>query len=642
MTALVPLFFDLSLNVDISNECEHTILRYTIPYRTKKLIELLIECNANIDVVNKNGKIVVHHFVKNKYNIFRYIPPETIMEQRPLIEKSTVDYSNWLMTKGFDFKYNYHKCPLNLFMVANLHEILPALASRRDDMTDTDKDERTLSQIVLQVSFIEYFKLKLRNKLYQGPYMSKVIKTLLNSGASFDFANELDAVLKFTFTTERFDLLKFLVDNIPEKHAMCLTKFLHYLIKNIKSYHLHFGKHDLQDVIETLICKTMQCQYEPISGYTTVQLAVLEKRIDILQFLYDYGIAFNVLTARGENLLHLLCQKPFNLRRIPISDKEYKETVDVLVSQGCDVNAVSETKQTPLHEATAHGRVVIIKSLIKHRADVNSRNKALMTPLHIAAAKDREFMVGQLLIKSGADVNLQDEMGRTALHFTLENKGTLAELLLNSGARADVQDKCKRTPLYLAILRRHLWEVERLVKYGANFNDCFLVKTLASQWYGDPAPDRILQDFILPKHWIKLSVAGLPCPKECQALARQLDFKGWQRECSKELDKLRRCLIYDRLTCLMFIQMNPNRRCAYVDNRTIKNFIKSPLYNRFPIYSSIIMSAYNEALARKPLLEPATRSLLELTEIALPDICVDRIFSYLNNASLINLIESKE
>ena len=101
--------------------------------------------------------------------------------------------------------------------------------------------------------------------------------------------------------------------------------------------------------------------------------------------------------------------------------------------------STSRKKGMLLKDAIKSGDIQLAQLLIKKGADLNVKDTFGCTALHDAL--DRGYLeISELLIEKGTDVNAQKNKGYTTLHYTLE-KGYLqiAELLIKRGGR----DRCK-------------------------------------------------------------------------------------------------------------------------------------------------------------------------------------------------------
>ncbi len=114
----------------------------------------------------------------------------------------------------------------------------------------------------------------------------------------------------------------------------------------------------------------------------------------------------------------------------------HRETVEVLLERGADVNAPSRnaTGYTALTAAVARGHAPIVAMLLSRGARVDHRYGPGHTVLHEAAARGSTEIV-KLLLDHGADANARTDDGRTPLAFA-ESKGQAetAALLRRRGA----------------------------------------------------------------------------------------------------------------------------------------------------------------------------------------------------------------
>ncbi len=114
----------------------------------------------------------------------------------------------------------------------------------------------------------------------------------------------------------------------------------------------------------------------------------------------------------------------------------------MLIDAGADVNRANGAQWTPLMYVTHAGSSLdAAKLLVEKGANVNARSHNQGTPLIYASFIGAEGII-DLLLANKADVNLENEMGFSALNAALE-KGfkNIAEKLRRAGAKESAAKK---------------------------------------------------------------------------------------------------------------------------------------------------------------------------------------------------------
>lgn len=147
-----------------------------------------------------------------------------------------------------------------------------------------------------------------------------------------------------------------------------------------------------------------------------------------------------------------------------------------LILEGADLSLIHN--KTTLHNqgstaliyASKKGLRELVDLMIQNGANVNKKNqKTNLSPLQYALTYARSS-VAELLIKSGADVNVTDVQGNTLLSTAILSYNTyIAKLLIEHGADVNAPSGTNKTPvLDTAISHLDKERVEFLLKNGAD------------------------------------------------------------------------------------------------------------------------------------------------------------------------------
>ena len=107
---------------------------------------------------------------------------------------------------------------------------------------------------------------------------------------------------------------------------------------------------------------------------------------------------------QNSNSLHLALKEP--------SMEKRKNKVKQLIANGADLNERNKHRETPLHVAISQGLEDIAAELIP-KMPVKFLNAICgfgLTPLYLAIEKN-QFKIAQLLLKTGASVNIPSYVG---------------------------------------------------------------------------------------------------------------------------------------------------------------------------------------------------------------------------------------
>ena len=162
-----------------------------------------------------------------------------------------------------------------------------------------------------------------------------------------------------------------------------------------------------------------------INGCTSAQPllheAVLTRDKQKVIELIKQGSDINITNSKGKTALMeaiIFCNHP-----------DFKEMVKLLLASGADVNIEAPGRVTALSIAVTFGYEDIIGLLLEYKADTNKqtpgcgRNRTVL--MEVARSQSPNAVlsanVAELLIAHGADLNITDDDGKTALDYAISN-----------------------------------------------------------------------------------------------------------------------------------------------------------------------------------------------------------------------------
>ncbi|HME32240.1 MAG TPA: ankyrin repeat domain-containing protein [Terriglobales bacterium] len=150
-----------------------------------------------------------------------------------------------------------------------------------------------------------------------------------------------------------------------------------------------------------------------------------------------------LMQARYENKLEIVALLRNSARELDVFEAavvgDSAGLQALLAKDSTLVKAQSSDGFTPLHLACFFGQLEAAETLIHHQADVDAVSPSRIAVIHSAAASRNAALV-KLVLLAGANPNLQQQGGYTALHeAAMHNSVERAQALLDAGAARGIR-----------------------------------------------------------------------------------------------------------------------------------------------------------------------------------------------------------
>ena len=213
-----------------------------------------------------------------------------------------------------------------------------------------------------------------------------------------------------------------------------------------------------QVVLETMINHGADVNATIKNNRTPVMIACENGNENVINVLLSAGADPNIADADGYTCLHDAVGKGCS-----------KETLQVIVEHGADVNATNKYNETALLVACQKLNADAINVLLSVRADPTIADYEGYTCLHHGGCSKENL---QAMIDHGADVNATNKMNQTALLLACQKRNSDAmRVLLNSDANPNIADVKGDTLLHNAIQKHVSKEtLQSVIDHGADVN----------------------------------------------------------------------------------------------------------------------------------------------------------------------------
>ncbi|XP_067675592.1 uncharacterized protein [Haliotis asinina] len=401
---------------------ENTALHEAAKHRSDRslaCVQMLIEGNAEINLKNSIGATPMHEAAKAANG-------ETV---KYLLEAGAYPHS----------EDNTKTSPLMSACHSGSFDIVEVLLNKKADIDKQDVHGYTALHLASKSGYKD------------------IVFILLQRGANMNILNK-DQKTAFHVACENGhgDIVQIFIEFGVD---------IHHRNYNTSPFHLAcYNGH--VDVVRTLIDAGVDIE-DKDRGKTPLVIACEGRRLSLLEFLADRNANMKVLDSDLNTLLHRVALHAHG---------GHRDVAEILLNHGMDVNVRNRHDKTPLHLACESGHVDLARLFISRKATVQcDRNNE--TPLHEACypvhntiVPKRKQDITLILIQTGTCVNTQDKNGQTPLHYACKSGYHFAEIpdsqkflrvfhnaqlhkvmyLLQHDANINMQDNSGRTPLHIA------------------------------------------------------------------------------------------------------------------------------------------------------------------------------------------------
>ena len=248
-----------------------------------------------------------------------------------------------------------------------------------------------------------------------------------------------------------------------------------------------------EESVRLLLKSGAQVDIRDNAGNSAIIGAYEKRHIECGQLLINSG-------AVPKNGMRILLMRACDEFHLFIAVHNIKWVESILKASTADINMTDDDGRTLLMKACINGNPAVIEPLLNNGAQVDLQDKSGKTALISLAQMypwyqslgqgvpmlrdelDKFNLCMELLVKSHADVNLKDYEGKTTLMILCESElDESVELLIRYGAKLDLQDNKGNTALMVACQTTLTEEcdsiyyhrpkyVRNIVRGGANVN----------------------------------------------------------------------------------------------------------------------------------------------------------------------------
>ncbi|KAJ6248331.1 ankyrin repeat [Anaeramoeba flamelloides] len=451
---LVKLLLKHGADINIGKlEDGHLPIHVAVFYEQKEILSFLLKNGADPFLEDSKG-----------WTILTWVAFKNVVECFPILEENLESEEIKKLVSQRDRKGN---TPLHLAALTNATHVVNELTNYLPNKISLNEN----GFAPIHNSVLANSKDVLRifvNMSTNLDIMTSVGKTSLHYATESENIELVKILIRSGANTELRDfdgLTAYEIARLKGNKVLC-DQFLS--LKGDSLIHKAAKEKNQKEVLRILKQNPLEAQNIDKFGKTSLHISAEMGDISTIKILLNYGANINALSFTKNPPLYTAIKE------------DNFDTVKFLVKKGAEIN-INERDDvvlSALHLAVEWDNLPIVKYLLSQGSFINERMKIQegITALMIAVQRQNREILKELYKKKKQskknfrlDINGTDNLGRTALIHSITKKGKVAipEELIDQGADPNIFDKSGKTALHYAIIDEAHEVVKSLLSQGA-------------------------------------------------------------------------------------------------------------------------------------------------------------------------------
>ncbi|CAO3659485.1 unnamed protein product [Umbelopsis ramanniana] len=422
---MVALLLEHYANVNLLDKNERTPLHIAAKESHHEIASLLLRHMSHIDAVDLKLRTALHHAA---------ISGNVDLASQLLNHSATVDYVDILS-----------KTALHLAVESKHAEMVTLLLQRGANINAIDGNSQTALHLAVSTKYTRMVVLLLQH--CADPKLPDVHKMTAFEIAVLQGDGEIVEKL-LPYVGDINAKLSKKLPPLVEAVERGFTKIVRLLVANNANVELSnedgctpllIAAENLQlDIASLLLEKKANMEVSNHHSMTALHWAATHGDVDFVHLLLKNGAKTEKTNRDGKTALFIATE----LNR--------QEVVSALVAHGACVNCKDSDGITAIHKATFLGHVEIVFILMRASATIEGTDDLIEALLDIASGAGHKNDVDTILSKLKASGSSADYVSSTLLKAAGYGRVDVVSLLLECGADIEIDDEYGRTPLFLA------------------------------------------------------------------------------------------------------------------------------------------------------------------------------------------------